>query len=236
MSHLCFISTSAALRLSTSAPGNNYLARAHPLTSWLGTCSARPGLCLLSALSRQRTSSSPPSQLGLCWGGGGGPADLSRHLQREKSLPEPSHPGAGQRRRKKGRRVGRERREARETGQEEGWRRSGGGPVGGGRGRTRNGDRWRPGRQGAAWIPASGLLAAADAPTQPGSLRAADVQGSPWRDFSQISRAGQGCPELTNLGVDEEGQGTPPPPSLPPRLHFGGLQEASKEQGIGSRP
>lgn len=54
MSHLCFISTSAALRLPTSAPGNNYLARAHPLTSWLGTCSARPGLCLLSALSRQR--------------------------------------------------------------------------------------------------------------------------------------------------------------------------------------
>lgn len=29
MSHLCFISASAALRLSTSAPGNNYLAGAH---------------------------------------------------------------------------------------------------------------------------------------------------------------------------------------------------------------
>lgn len=62
MSHLCFISTPAALRLSTSAPGNNYLAQAHPLTSWLGTRSARPGLCLLSALSRQWTA--PPSSLG----------------------------------------------------------------------------------------------------------------------------------------------------------------------------
>ena len=67
MSHLCFISTPAALRLSTSAPSNNYLARAHPLTSWLGTRSARPGLCLLSAPSRQWTA--PPSSLGCLSGG-----------------------------------------------------------------------------------------------------------------------------------------------------------------------
>lgn len=53
MSHLCFISASAALRLSTSAPGNNYLAGAHLRASWPGTCSARPGLRRLSALSRR---------------------------------------------------------------------------------------------------------------------------------------------------------------------------------------
>lgn len=62
MSHLCFISASAALRLSTSAPGNNGLARAHP-HQLAGDLLCRPGLCLLSALSRRLDGSSSPERL-----------------------------------------------------------------------------------------------------------------------------------------------------------------------------
>lgn len=112
MSHLCFISTPAALRLSTSAPGNNYLAQAHPLTSWLGTRSARPGLCLLSAPSRQWTA--PLSSLGCLSGarvttvrGWGGPRDLGKDLLREDCLPGPTtlgEAGAGRGRGRRGRR------------------------------------------------------------------------------------------------------------------------------------
>lgn len=62
MSHLCFISASAALRLSTSAPGNNGLAQAHP-HQLAGDLLCRPGLCLLSALSRRLDGSSAPECL-----------------------------------------------------------------------------------------------------------------------------------------------------------------------------
>lgn len=71
MSHLCFISASAALRLSTSAPGNNGLAQAHP-HQLAGDLLCRPGLCLLSALSRRLDGSLSPERLSgplLAWWG-----------------------------------------------------------------------------------------------------------------------------------------------------------------------
>lgn len=107
MSHLCFISTPAALRLSTSAPGNNYLARAHPLTSWLETRSARPGLCLLSAPSRQWTA--PPSSLG-CLSGArvthservGGSSRLGQRPPKGGLPSRAHHPWGGWRRKGEG--------------------------------------------------------------------------------------------------------------------------------------
>lgn len=217
MSHLCFISTSAALRLSTSAPGNNYLARAHPLTSWLGTCSARPGLCLLSALSRQLNGFViTPVPAGPVLGRGRGSC-RPEQIPPEGEEPSRAQPPGGQARGGGGRGGGKPERLGRKKARAGVGRRWG-------RGRRGRGDRRMEARPGCrsliselgrlrrAWQAGRILdsnfmpLGSSPCPQQPLGLRAVGVQGG--SQSGQISRAG-------HLGVVKGETGPPSSPSSP---------------------
>lgn len=165
MSCLCFISAHGALRLATSAPGNNYLARAHASPAGWGLARPGQGCVCHQPLPGNWTGPSPPGCLSwahVSTAGGRGACPPERTPPEGEDPPRAQLPwgrlqeaGRGSRGKDERERRGRERETERGKGVSGGkerreWE------GGGGRPRPSTAGQARQARQGAAWTPASG--------------------------------------------------------------------------------